>query len=89
METRVITAHVPVELAEKIDSIAEQIDRSRAWIVKQALAAWVDLEEERHRMMLEGLADIDAGRVIDHKDMVAWMDGLIAGKSKKQSRRHR
>jgi predicted transcriptional regulator len=87
METRVITAHVPVELADKVDSIAEQIDRSRAWIVKQALAAWVDLEEERHRMTLEGLADIEAGRVVDHAEIVAWIDSLEAELKPKRRRR--
>jgi len=44
--------------------------------MKQALAAWVDLEEERHRMTLEALADVDAGRVIDHQAIQAWADSL-------------
>ncbi len=35
-------------------------------MIKQALAGWVDLEEERHRMTLRALADVDAGRLIDH-----------------------
>jgi predicted transcriptional regulator len=26
----------------------------------------MELEDERHRRTLEGLADVDAGRVIDH-----------------------
>ena len=76
METKVITAHVPLPLAEKVDEMAARLERPRGWIVKQALAAWVDLEEERHRMTLEGLADIDAGRVVDHELVKAWADSL-------------
>ena len=57
-QTKVGTAHVPRELAEKVDAAAARLERSRGWIVKQALAAWVDLEEQRHQMMLEGFADI-------------------------------
>ena len=49
MDTKVLTAHVPLPLAQKIDKLAAQLDRPRAWIVKQALAAWVSEEEERHR----------------------------------------
>lgn len=75
-ETRVITAHVPRRLAEKVDAMAARLDRSRGWAMKQALAAWVDQEEERHRMTLEGLADVDAGRVIDHESVRAWADSL-------------
>jgi predicted transcriptional regulator len=75
-ETRVLTAHVPLNLAEKVDAMASRLDRSRGWVVKQALAAWVDQEEERHKMTLEALADVDAGRVIDHQSIQAWADSL-------------
>lgn len=37
--------------------------------MKQALAAWVDQEEERHRMTLEALADVDAGRLSTDKPL--------------------
>ena len=75
-ETKVLTAHVPASLAEKVDAMAARLERSRGWVMKQALAAWVDQEEERHRMTLEALADVDAGRVIDHQAVQAWADSL-------------
>jgi len=56
--------------------MALRLDRSRGWVVKQALAAWVDLEEERHRMTLTALADVDASRVIGHQAVQAWADSL-------------
>jgi predicted transcriptional regulator len=74
--TKVLTAHVPLALAEKLDAVAARLDRSRGWVMKQALTAWVDLEEERHQMTLEALADVDAGRVIDHHAIIAWADSL-------------
>ena len=46
MGTRVLTAHIPEELAEKVDVYAKSMERSRAWIVKQALSNWVYREEE-------------------------------------------
>ena len=76
MDTRVVTAHIPHPLAAKVDAMALRLDRSRGWVVKQALAAWVDLEEERHRMTLTALADVDAGRVIGHQAVQAWADSL-------------
>ena len=33
-------------------------------------------EEERRRLTLEALADVDAGRVIDHQAVQAWADSL-------------
>jgi predicted transcriptional regulator len=75
-DTKVLTAHVPLSLAEKIDQMASRLDRSRGWIVKQALTAWVDQEEERSRLTREALADVDAGRTIDHQAVQKWADSL-------------
>ena len=75
-ETRVVTAHIPVPLAEKVDQLADRLERSRAWIMKQALSAWIAQEEERDRLTHEALADVDAGRVIDHQAVQAWADSL-------------
>ena len=76
METKVLTAHIPRPLAEKVDQIAARLERSRGWIVKQALMAWVEQEEERSRLTREALADVDAGRVIDHQAVQNWADSL-------------
>lgn len=66
-KTKVLTAHVPLPPAEKVDQLAAKLERSRGWIVKQALTAWVAQEEERNRLTREALANVDAGRVIDHQ----------------------
>ena len=76
MNTKVLTAHVPFALAEKVDQMAVRLERSRGWIIKQALSAWIDQEEERSRLTREALADVDVGRVIDHQAVQAWADSL-------------
>lgn len=76
MDTRVLTAHVPLSLAEKVDQIAARLERSRGWVVKQALVAWIEQEEERQRLTLEALADVDAGRVIEHQTVQVWAASL-------------
>ncbi|KGO32999.1 MAG: ribbon-helix-helix domain-containing protein [Desulfoprunum sp.] len=75
-DTRVFTAHVPVSLAEKVDQIAARLERSRNWIMKQALSAWIEQEEERTRLTREALADVDAGHMIDHQTVQSWADSL-------------
>ncbi|TRZ42411.1 CopG family transcriptional regulator, partial [bacterium] len=49
-ETKVLTAHVPLPLAEKVDQMAARLERSRGWIMKQALSAWIAQEEEHSRL---------------------------------------
>ena len=84
MDTRVVTAHLPSDLAEKLDGLADRLDRPKGWIVKEAVASFVALEEKRHRLTLEALADVDAKRTIDHTEVEAWAGGL--GKRKRQRR---
>ncbi|MDP2129243.1 MAG: ribbon-helix-helix domain-containing protein [Pseudohongiella sp.] len=78
-DTRVLTAHVPIPLAEKVDQLADRLERSRGWIMKQALSSWIAQEEERDRLTQEALADVDAGLVIDHTAVQAWADSLSTG----------
>ena len=76
MQTKPLTAQIPLPLADKIDLLAARLDRPRAWIIKQALSAWVDQEEERHSLTLEALSDVATNTVIDHQSVLAWADSL-------------
>lgn len=75
-DTKVLTAHVPLALADKVDLLAARLERSRGWVIKQALSAWVDQEEERSSLTREAMADVRAGHVIDHQAVQAWADSL-------------
>lgn len=44
--------------------------------MKQALAVWIDQEEERSRLTREALTDVDGACVIDHQAVQAWADSL-------------
>jgi predicted transcriptional regulator len=85
MGTRVVTSHLPADLAEKLDGLAERLERPRGWIVKEAIASYIALEDERHRMTLEALADVVAGRTHDHAEVEAWARSL--GKAKRKRSR--
>jgi len=75
-DTRVMTAHVPIHLAEQVDEPAAKLERSRGWVVKQALAAYVEREAERYRLTLEALADVDANDGVSEADAKAWASSL-------------
>ncbi|EMF1484000.1 ribbon-helix-helix protein, CopG family [Escherichia coli] len=73
--TKVITAHVPLPMADKVDQMAARLERSRGWVIKQALSAWL-AQEERNRLTLEALDDVTSGQVIDHQAVQAWADSF-------------
>jgi len=85
MSTRVVTAHLPVDLARKLDGLADQLDRPRGWLVKEAVEAYVSLAEERRSETVAALRDVDAGRVVEHTEVEAWVASL--GRTRKPKAR--
>ena len=84
MQTRVLTAHVPLPLADEVDRAAARLDRSRGWILQKAVSEWLRVEEQRRLFTLEALSDVNAGRVLDQQDIEAWADTLGTRKRKKR-----
>ena len=52
-EGRVVTAMLPHELVSRLDRVVERLDRSKSWIIRQALNEWLVDEERRHDSTLE------------------------------------
>jgi predicted transcriptional regulator len=75
-DMRVLTADIPAALAEKLKTMAADREQSPDRIVQQALAAWIDEEEERYRLTLEAIAQVDAGQVVTDEDVQAWLESL-------------
>lgn len=75
MTTRVVTTHLPAELARKLDGLAGQLDRPRGWLVKEAVEAYVALAEERQRETHAALEEVTSGRAVDHSEVEAWAAG--------------
>lgn len=74
--TRVLTTHIPQEMAAQIDQMAEKLERSKSWIVKQALTSWIEQESLRERLTREAFADVDTGNLINHETIEAWAMSL-------------
>jgi predicted transcriptional regulator len=82
MATRVVTAHIPDQLARKLDRLAERLERPRGWLVKEAIEGYLALDEERHRQTLAALAEVESGATIDHAEVSAWVKDLAAPRRK-------
>jgi len=66
---RVITASIPGDMAARLDAAAAATDRSRSWIVRQALAEWLAEHQRRHELTLEALRDVDEGRTLSQEEV--------------------
>lgn len=71
---RVVTAKLPEDLAARMDEVAERIDRSKSWIVREAVAEWLAEEQRRYELTLEALKDFDEGRTYAHEEVLAMAE---------------
>lgn len=59
---RVVTAKLPENLVSEMDEVAARMERSKSWIVRQAVAEWLVEERRRHELTLEAIKSVDEGR---------------------------
>ena len=68
-EGRVVTAKLPDDLVSRMDEIAHRIDRSKSWIVREAVAEWLAEEQRRHELTLEAMKSVDEGRTFTQEEI--------------------
>ena len=71
------------ELQEPLEKVASELRRPKAWVINEALAAYLERENQQQRMYretLEGLADVEAGRLIDGEQVMAWIESWGSNK---------
>ncbi len=65
------------ELLSRLERAAEQLRRSKGWIIKDAVEEYLVREEQKQQRRQETLAswaDYEADRTIDGNKMAAWLD---------------
>jgi predicted transcriptional regulator len=68
-----VSVRLPPELNDDVTSIATALDRSKSWVIEQAVMNYVALQAWQLAEIDEGIRDADAGRVVPHEKVVAWI----------------
>lgn len=76
METKMLKAHIPLPLAERLQDVADQLGIEPSAIVSDAITAWLEREEERRLLDLRALAGANAMFVIETHRVRDWADSL-------------
>jgi len=71
---RIVTANLPEDLVARMEAVANRIDRSKSWIVREAVAEWLAEEQRRYELTLEALRDVEEGRTIPHEEVLAMVE---------------
>ena len=72
-----LTALVTDELIKEIDSVSRSLDRSRAWVIKEAVREFIDrraAEQQRWNETLEAIEAADRGEVVSADEVLEWVN---------------
>jgi predicted transcriptional regulator len=78
MTTTTITSRIDSKLAKKVAAIAASRDRSRNWLVEDALKRYVEVEAAQIEGIKEALEWFETNDGIPHEQVVARHDKLLA-----------
>ena len=68
----------PLHLADKDDALLARLGLPREPNTEQSFGTWIEQEDEFDRLTWEAIADAeDAGNLIAHEEVEAWVDSLI------------
>lgn len=78
---RVVTANLPANIVDHLDEVAKRIDRSRSWILRQAVSEWLAEEQRRYELTLEAMKSINEGQGISQEEV----DAAVAARRDKRT----
>ncbi len=76
-----MTRTVPISLrisekkAHEIENLAKATDRSKSWLLEQALDAYLETQTWQVARIERGLAEIDRGASRPHEEVAKWLSG--------------
>ena len=71
-KSAVVTARIDPNLSEKLDVLADKLERSRAWIVAKAIERYVAEESAFLDFLQAGIDAADRGDMISQEEMEQW-----------------
>jgi predicted transcriptional regulator len=78
-----ITVRVSDKMIQELDELARALDRSRSWVVTDALARYLAEERQWMAQIRKGIEELDRGEGIPHEEVMAEMRQMIAERLEK------
>jgi predicted transcriptional regulator len=77
----VVSVRLDSEVVSQLDELAGEMQRSRSFLIAQAVREFVEREYASFVAVREGEADIDAGRSLEGDGVRAWIEDLKSGRT--------
>jgi predicted transcriptional regulator len=76
MAKKSISLRMDEEKIKKLDAIAYSQDRSRSYIIEEAVEAYVSFEDEKAANVRKAIAEMERGEGIPHEEMKEFFEEL-------------
>ncbi len=73
MSSSVLSIRLNPETKAKLEALAKASRRSRSFLAAEAIENYVAAESWQLEQIKAGLADLDADRTVDHKQVREWL----------------
>jgi predicted transcriptional regulator len=78
----VVSVRLDSDVVSQLDELAGEMQRSRSFLIAQAVREFVEREYASLVAVREGEADIEAGRSIEGDEVRAWFENLKSGRTR-------
>lgn len=85
MATEAFTIRAETNIVHKLDDLAGSLDRSRNYLVNQAIKEYLETHAWQVEKITQGIAAADRDELIAHDDVMREMEDLIERKAKDHS----
>ena len=86
MSAEKTTIRLSAHMLKRVDSIAQVMGRSRAWVINEAVKRYLNYEEWFTGSAIEGLRQAAAGEVVDHEEVVREWERAAEMDTRRQAR---
>ena len=74
MATEAFTVRAETDIVHQLDSMAGALDRSRNYLVNQALREYLKTHARQIEKISQGITAADRGEVIEHEDVIKELE---------------
>ena len=67
---RTVSFRADADKIDALDSLASTQDRTRSFLINEAIRNYIELHEYQDALVRQGLEDMRKGRVITHEELV-------------------
>jgi predicted transcriptional regulator len=76
---RVTSVRLDDEVASKLERLATSLDRPKAWVIEQAISAYIEEQAWQVEAITEALEEYRAGKseLVPHEEVMARMESKL------------